>query len=161
MKAVIVVDIQNGLTHRKGMYNISLVIDTVNHVIRQFRKERYLPVFVQHNNKQLASGMDKWMIDSRIDKLNDDLVIQKFHGNAFFQTDLEAILRKNGIEEILVCGLVSHGCIKSTCTGGLALGFKAKLLKNGHTNQHKNASEIITSVELELEQKGVQSISSV
>jgi len=155
MKALIVIDIQNGLTNRKDIYNISFVIDTVNDAIKKFREIGYLLVFVQHNNKQLISLTDKWKIDSRIDITNNDLVIQKFHGNAFARTNLEAILRKNDIAEIVICGLVSHGCVKSTCVGGLSLGFKTTLLKNGHTNWDKNASEKIRSVELELEQKGV------
>ena len=158
MRALIVVDIQNGLTNRKDMYDISVVIDTVNYAIGKFRERGYLSVFVQHNNKQLTSGTDKWNIDSRIDKAPHDSVIQKFHGNAFVRTDLKEILRKNDIEEIIVCGLVSNGCVKSTCTGGLSLGFKTALLKNGHTNRDKNASEKICSVEFELEKKGVMLI---
>ena len=158
MKALIIIDIQNGLTNRKDLFNISFVIDTVNQAIKKFRKRGNLLIFVQHNNKQLTKTTDKWMIDNRIDKANDDLVIQKFHGNAFVLTDLETILRDNDIEEILVCGLVSYGCVKSTCLGGLSLGFKTALLKNGHTNYDKNASEKICSVELELEQKGVKLI---
>ena len=154
MKALLVVDIQNGLTERKDVYQISTVIENVNYAIKKYREKGYLIVFIQHNNVLLKNGSAKWMIDSRLDKAENDLVIQKSHGNAFGKTDLENILREKNIEEIVVCGLVTHGCIKATSLGGLALGFKTSLLKNGHTNWNKNAAEKISSVESELEQKG-------
>ena len=111
---------------------------------------------MQHNNKQLINATDNWKIDSRIDKNKNDLVIQKFHGNAFDRTDLGAILSENDVDEILVCGLVSHGCVKATCIGGLALGLKVALLKNGHTSWDKNAEIKINLVEAELKEKGVE-----
>ena len=143
MKALLVVDIQNALTEKKGVYQISTVIDNVNDAIKKYREKGYLIVFVQHNNIQLKNGTAKWAIDSRLYKTNDDLVVQKSRGNAFNKTDLETILRKNNVEEILVCGMVTHGCVRATCKGGLACGFKTALLKNGHTNWNKNASEKI------------------
>jgi nicotinamidase-related amidase len=154
-KALIVVDVQNGLTERKGIYQIASVIDKVNYAIKKYREKGYLIVFVQHNNGQLKNGTEKWLIDSRIDKTDKDLVVQKSLGNAFNKTDLETILRKNNIEEIVVCGLITHFCVKATCLGGLSSGFKTALLKNAHTNCSKNASEKIRSTEMELEQKGV------
>jgi nicotinamidase-related amidase len=158
MKALIIIDIQNGLTNRKNLYQISLFIDTLNHAIKKLRETGNLIIFFQHNNKQLIKGTDNWKIDRRIDKNESDLVIQKFHGNAFDRTNLEAILRKNDVDETLVCGLVSHGCVKSTCKGGMALGFNIALLKNGHTNWDKKAPEKIRSVECELEQEKIKII---
>ena len=52
-------------------------------------------------------------------------------------------------------GLVSHGCVKATCLGGLYEGFEISLLKNGHTNWNKNAESKITETENELIKKGV------
>jgi len=86
------------------------------------------------------------------------LTIQKFHGNAFLETDLENILREKNIIEIVVCGLVSHGCVKATCLSGLKLGFQTALLKNGHTNWDKNAEIKKKLVENELVEKGVEVI---
>ena len=158
MKALIIIDIQNGLTNRKNLYQISHIIDTINYAIKIFRETGNIIVFMQHNNKQLINATDNWKIDSRIDKNKNDLVIQKFHGNAFDRTDLGVILSENDVDEILVCGLVSHGCVKATCLGGLQLGFQTALLRNGHTNWDKNAEIKINLVETELIEKGVEVI---
>jgi len=155
MRALLLIDIQNGLTKRK-LYNFPLFVQAINHSINSFRETKDLIVFVQHNNKQLKYSTDDWKIDEKIDKRDNDLTIQKFHGNAFLETDLENILRERNIIEIVVCGLVSHGCVKATCLGGLKLGFKTAILKNGHTNWDKNAEMMINLVENELVEKGVK-----
>jgi len=157
MRAILLIDIQNGLTKRK-LYNFPLFVQTINHSINTFREEKDLIIFVQHNNKHLKELTNDWEIDKRIDKQDSDLTIQKSHGNAFLGTDLETVLRARKINEILICGLVSHGCVKATCIGGLALGLKVALLKNGHTNWDKNAEIKINLVEAELKEKGVEII---
>ena len=156
MKALLVIDIQNGLTKKKALHDFSLFVDTINHSIKTCRETEDLLVFIQHNNKQLKEFTEDWNIDDRIDKQDNDLTIQKFHGNAFSETNIETILRGKNINEIVVCGLVSHGCVKATCIGGLQLGFKTALLKNGHTNWDKNAEIKIKLVEKELTEKGVE-----
>ena len=158
MKALLLVDIQEGLTKRKNLYNASCFIKTVNYAISRYRELGNLVIFIQHNNKQLIFGESNWEIDKRIDKRNEDITLQKQHGNAFEKTELKSILENESIKEILVCGLVSHGCVKSTCMGGLNQGFRTNLLANGHTNWNKDAEIIISSTELELRQLGVKII---
>jgi len=157
MRVLLLIDIQNGLTKRK-LYNFPLFVQTINHSINTFREEKDLIIFVQHNNKQLKELTKDWEIDKRIDKQDSDLTIQKSHGNAFLGTDLETVLCTRNIKEILICGLVSHGCVKATCLGGLKLGFQTAILKNGHTNWDKNAEIKINLVEAELKEKGVEVI---
>lgn len=158
MKALLVVDIQEGLTKRKDLYNSSCFIETVNYVISRYRELGNIVIFIQHNNKQLINGESDWEINRRIDKRNKDITLQKQHGNAFEKTELKSILKNKNIKEILVCGLVSHGCVKSTCIGGLNQGFITNLLANGHTNWNKDAEIKISSTELELRQLGVKTI---
>ena len=158
MKALLLIDIQKGLTNRKGLYNDLLFFETVNFAINKYRNFGYNVIFIQHNNKQLINGSIDWEIDNRIDKNHTDLILQKQHGNAFEKTELKFILENKDIKEILVCGLVSHGCVKSTCIGGLNHGFKTNILTNGHTNWNKDAEIKISSTESELNQLGVKII---
>ena len=158
MKALLIVDVQEGLTKKNELYNDSLFIDTVDYAVKKCRMKGQLVVFIQHNNEQLLNGTNDWEIDKRITKQEGDVLLQKQHGNAFEKTNLRSILVNKGISEIIVCGLVTHGCIKATCIGGLQEGFKVSLLKNGHTNWSNNAATRITSVEAELAQMGINLI---
>jgi nicotinamidase-related amidase len=155
MKAILVVDIQVGLTQKRNVYKLENMIKTVNEAIDAYRKAKNLVVFIQHNNKILPHGMKDWEIDERIPQNKDDLTVQKKHGNAFKNTQLHTILQENQITELLVCGLTSHGCVKATCIGALEHGYVTSLLGNGHSNLNKDADRKISQTEQELKMKGV------
>jgi len=155
MKALILIDLQNGLTKNRTLFNEKLFFDTINNAVRNYRDSGSKIIFVQHNNKQLKYNSFDWQIDERIDKQEIDIVVQKKHGNAFQKTDLKQILLDNKIKTITIGGLVSHGCVKSTCLGGLSEGFEILLLKNGHTNWNKDAEINIKDTENELITKEV------
>ncbi|MBN2818863.1 MAG: isochorismatase family protein [Bacteroidales bacterium] len=158
MEALILMDIQCGLTRKKSLYNAKLFLDTVNSAIKAFRLSGSKIIFVQHNNTLLKKNTNDWEIDPILDKQEYDIVIQKIHGNAFHDSDLKAILSKFGINDITISGLVSHGCVKATCMAALAEGLKTSLLKNGHTTWNKDAKIKIDQTEKELIEKGVQMV---
>lgn len=158
MKALLVGDIQNGLTKRMNLCNNSVFFDSVNQAIQIFRETDNIIIFIQHNNKQLLYSTNDWEFDSRIEKRNNDIIIQKFHGDAFIKTDLESILYRNEVKEIIVCGLVSHGCVKSTCLGGFKSGLKTNVLAAGHTSLNKDALLKIWNTESDLSKIGIQKV---
>ena len=52
-----------------------------------------------------------------------DLLVKKHRSGAFVSTDLDLILRSNGIESLIVTGTVSHGCVEATARGALDRGY--------------------------------------
>ena len=45
------------------------------------------------------------------------LVVTKHRYNAFFETDLDTILRASGISKLLIGGVATHVCVESTVRG--------------------------------------------
>jgi nicotinamidase-related amidase len=45
---------------------------------------------------------------------DDEPVVRKFRSSAFTRTNLEAVLRGNGIETVAVCGCMTEGCVEAT-----------------------------------------------
>lgn len=43
-----------------------------------------------------------------------DLTVTKYRSSAFHQTNLDLILRSNGVSTIIVCGCTTEGCVEST-----------------------------------------------
>jgi nicotinamidase-related amidase len=150
MKALILIDIQKGLTKNKSLYKERLFFDSINSAIKEYRDSDSKIIFVQHNNKQLKNGSSDWEIDERVQQQENDITIQKKHGNAFLKTPLKELLLDSQIKHITIGGLTSHGCGKATCIGGIAEGFKTSLLKNGHTNWNKDAETKISETEREI-----------
>ena len=150
MKALILIDIQNGLTRKKTLYKERLFIDTINSAIKEYRASGLKIIFVQHNNNQLKKGSYDWEIDERINRHENEIIIQKNHGNAFQKTNLKELLYDSQIDHIIIGGLTSHGCVKATFLGGIEERFKTSLLINGHTNWNKDAETKISETEKEV-----------
>lgn len=156
MKALLVVDIQKGLTKRKGFYNTDLFFRTVNSAIKQYSSNGLPIIYIQHINKMLIPNTTDWEIDDRAIICSQGIFLQKNHGNAFTNTDLDSILSSKNVDEILVCGLSTQHCVKFTCQGGVKNGLNVSILKNGHSNWAKNAAELVNKTENELTSMGVK-----
>ena len=112
MKTILIIDIQNGLTKKKALYNELCFIENVNSAIKKYHESEFDVIFIQHNNKQLIQGTPDWEIDNRLYFKKEDVKLQKRHGNAFQNTDLKTILDNKEIKEVTVCGLVSTVVLK-------------------------------------------------
>ena len=60
-----------------------------------------------------------------------DLTIEKVAYSAFYQTRMEWVLRKAGIETLLVCGIVTNGGVASTLRAAHVRDFHTILLSDG------------------------------
>lgn len=160
MKTLLIVDVQENLIAR-NLYNKDLFIQSINNAIEQCRAKKYPVLFIQHNNKFLISGESGWQIYSKLNKQEGDWIIQKTHANAFQEKEFLRLCDQNNLNEFIICGLVSHGCIKSTCLGGIKNGYTIRLLKNGHTCWAKDAQQKIITVEKELHKEKVDIIECI
>ena len=140
MEALIIIDVQNGFLS-KNLFKKEEFIENINKAIIKNRKVNNVIIFIQHNSKTLVKGSYNWEIYPELIKHNNDIIIQKKHGDAFNDTNLKQYLEENKIKNIFICGLVSHGCIFHTCKSGLENGFNVKTIKNGHTNWLKDAEK--------------------
>jgi len=157
MEALIIIDVQNGIVS-KDLFKKEEFIENINKAIIENRNANNTIIFIQHNSKTLVKGSYDWEIYSELLKHNNDIVIQKKHGDAFIDTNLKQYLEENKIKNIFICGLVSHGCIFHSCKSGLENGFNVKIIKNGHTNWLKNAEEKINEINKKLEKMGIKII---
>ena len=156
MRALLVVDIQKGLTKRRGFYNTDHFLGTVNAAIEYYCSKDLPVIYIQHINKMLMPDTVDWEIDDRVTRCSGGIVLQKKHGNAFTDTELHTILTSKKVEEILVCGLSTQQCVKATCIGGVKNGFSVSILKDGHSNWAKDAETLVTKTEGDLSLMGVK-----
>lgn len=61
---------------------------------------------------------------SKLIEPNTDVVLTKTWYSAFKETELEAMLRERGVEEVYVAGLMSNVCVLSTASESRRLGFR-------------------------------------
>ena len=60
-----------------------------------------------------------------------DLSVEKIAYSAFYMTRLEWVLRKCGIERLLVCGIVTNGGVASTVRDAHVRDFETTVLEDG------------------------------
>jgi nicotinamidase-related amidase len=73
----------------------------------------------------------------------DDIRVEKEHSNAFWKTDLEQILRGQGVGFVVVCGLAAEHCITFTFNGAVERGFQAAILQKGILSMKPDAISAI------------------
>lgn len=143
--ALLVIDVQSGLFERPvPIYNASGLLQNITSLVEQAHRKSIPVVYIQHSGERiLIKNSPAWQLHPQIQLLKVDSIVHKSHGNAFEDTILAEVLRKDNITTLVITGLVTHGCVKATCLGALQLGYKVVLVSDAHSNYSRQASKII------------------
>src|SRR6185503_2045253 len=88
--ALLVVDVQNGVVAEA--HQRDAVVANVGTLVAKARREEVPVVWVQHSSDELATGSDAWQIVPELDPAAAEPLVAKRYGDAFEDTDLEAVL---------------------------------------------------------------------
>jgi nicotinamidase-related amidase len=143
--ALLVIDVQKGLFGKSTpIYHAEQLLDNICSLIDRAHCSTVPVFFIQHSTKNnLIEGSDDWLLHPRLIPEAADPVIQKHHGSAFECTSLGRELEGRDIGTIIVTGLVTHGCVKATCLDAHRIGYRVILARDGHSNFHKQAEQVI------------------
>jgi nicotinamidase-related amidase len=76
-----------------------------------------------------AAFTGEWAeMDHRLEIKPEDYVIFKPRHSSFHDTDLEIILRENGVKETWLCGFTFNVCVLATAFDAVAKDFKVKFV---------------------------------
>ena len=120
-EALIVIDMQKAFQYS---YNFNDLIQKINNRIFDYRQANLPIIFIQHNDQDVVRGSDLWQLSNKLDKQEGDTVIEKFHPNAFYQTNLSKVLMSNSIKTIEICGAQTEYCCNATIVMAHGLGYK-------------------------------------
>lgn len=134
-RALIVVDIQNdyfpgGRWTLDGMEQAG---SNAAAVIGAARAAGDRVIFIAHEFESadapfFAPGTDGAKLHKVLGTGPDDTVIVKHEVNAFKGTDLNAVLQRDGIEDVTIVGAMSHMCIDAATRAAADLGYKVTLV---------------------------------
>ncbi|WP_127818790.1 cysteine hydrolase family protein [Microbacterium sp. CPCC 204701] len=102
--------------------------DAAARLIAGFRAAHERVVHVQHvwdapDAAFFAPGTPGVEIDHRVAPIGEEPVIVKARPNAFLGTGLEALLRADDPDEVVVAGMMSSMCVDATVRAASDLGF--------------------------------------
>lgn len=147
--ALLVIDVQQGLCEGEhDAFESQQVIRRINQVADRARAAGALVVFVQHesNAGYLEFGTDSWQLARGLEVKATDLRIRKTSPDSFHRTELEQVLKDNGVTDLVVCGMHTEFCVDTTTRRALALGYPVILVEDAHTtegNQYLSAPQVV------------------
>ena len=134
---LILVDIQNDYfpEGRMELVGISEAGQKAGELLSVFRENNWLTFHIQHLS--VRPGATFFLPDTPgaalhdcIKPLSGEQIIQKFYPNSFRETALLEELKKNQIEQLVICGAMSHMCIDATTRAAFDFGFKCLVIQD-------------------------------
>jgi nicotinamidase-related amidase len=134
--ALLVIDIQNDY-FSGGKYELYQPVEAANNAraaIDYFREKKYPVYYAQHifasDDAPFFQPSDQvgTKIHDTVYPLAGEKVIVKHAPDSFHQTDLDASLKAEGIDTLVVCGMMSHICIDTTVRTATNHGYNVILL---------------------------------
>ena len=132
--ALLVIDVQNEYFDGKApipdgdaaLEHIRAAIDAAEHADMQV-------VYVQHEVLQRERGVflrgtHGFELHPRLKPRSEDPLIVKHYPGAFAQTDLDEVLRANGITQVAISGYMTHMCCDTTAREGFQRNLKVLFL---------------------------------
>ena len=135
-KALVIIDVQKDYFKggRWELYQSDQALEQVKILIGAFRAKELPILYVQHISAKGAAFFEEGTmgiaIHPEIAPLETDSVIIKHHPNSFFETDLQAVLEEKKIEELYVCGMMSHMCVDTTVRCAADHGYPVTLFED-------------------------------
>lgn len=129
--AVLIVDMLNDFCKEGGLMVLkegAEIIEPIKELIATARKKNLLIIYI--NDCHRADKTDKeflkrsphcidgtWgaVVIDELKPMEHDFCIKKRRFSGFYQTDLDQVLRDYGIENLIVTGVVTNICVRSTC----------------------------------------------
>jgi nicotinamidase-related amidase len=131
--ALLVVDVQNNVV--AGAHDRDGVVANIATLVDKARAADVPVVWVQHSDDHLPEGSDGWRYVPELKQDEAEAVVHKHYGDAFEETDLEAVLAERKVGRLVVAGAQTDACIMSTLHGAIVRGYDATLVEDAHTTE--------------------------
>ena len=66
----------------------------------------------------------------------DEIVLSKQYPSAFFGTSLASTLTAQGVDQVLLAGLSTSGCVRATCVDAVSHGFRTAVIAEACGDRH-------------------------
>jgi nicotinamidase-related amidase len=142
MKALVIIDMQNGsFVPNRSTFDTEGVISRINKLSDYFRAEKNPVIFIQHNGTKencYIPDSNDWQILQALKRVSGDITIQKEANDSFYRSDLQQVLVKNKIDELIITGYATDFCVDTTIRSALNKDLKVVVVKDGHTTFNRS-----------------------
>lgn len=100
---------------------------------RFFEKAKPLRYFLK------GSPMGAW--PKGLEPTQEELIISKQYPSAFFGTSLASTLTSMGVDNVILTGLTTSGCIRASCVDSMSHGFITTVVREAVGDRHDDPHE--------------------
>lgn len=154
--ALIVIDMQRGLFAKKiKVFKEAELISNINLLIDAFHKRSLRVYFVRHTNKTMTENSPEWRLHPDLHVRQDAYLFNKTSSSVFKEKSFQPALAAARIKQLVIVGLVTHGCVKAACEDAVKLGYQVVLAADGHSSFNQDAEGLIEEWNQKLAAEGV------
>lgn len=140
-KGLLIVDVQNDYfpNGRCELFKAEETLGNIKKILKYFRENKFPVYYIKHISEKNAAfflpeteGIE---IHKEIEPLKNEKVIIKHYPNSFFNTNLGKILQEDLVNELIICGMMTHMCIDTTVRASRDLGYRNILISDACTTK--------------------------
>jgi bifunctional isochorismate lyase/aryl carrier protein len=151
--ALLVIDMQRYFIEEEshaGLPSAVPIIPRIRKLAEAFQTARLPVILTRHlNTQQDANMLALWWADviseeSELSEIAPELnlpdatIIIKTQYDAFYQTALEKVLKKRGVSQLVITGVMTHLCCETTARSAFVRGFKVFFPIDGTATNDEN-----------------------
>ncbi len=129
---LLAIDIQNLMVEEKP-YAIEERLQLWRDSLAEARQAGVEVIHVRHRSEELVEGSPAWQIHESVAPLAGEVIIDKTYNSAFKETELQAYLDEQGIEQLIIMGMSTNFCIDTTIKVAYELGYQLAVIQDGTT----------------------------
>jgi nicotinamidase-related amidase len=120
----------------------------INYFVDLFHKKGFPVINVLHQDLRFgfSEGHEDFEFIEQLKVHETDSRIIKSFGNAFKQTDLDAILKEKGVDTVFLCGLAGEYCVHATFYGADGCGYSAFYVYPAVVYANKEYENVISKI---------------
>lgn len=137
-KALLLIDLQNDYFEdgKFPLWNTANVLGNIKQLIIKLQKQGIPVIHVQHiadSSHGIAPFFNEGSVGAAIHAQvlqlapSATIVIKKF-ADSFHETDLESVLSKLAVDELLICGMMTQNCVTHTAISKQAEKYKVSVV---------------------------------
>ena len=135
-KALLVIDLQNDYFEGGALplCGVESALENANRLIDYAHSHNIEVYVIQHISTK--EGATFFLPNTKGVELHEKLKIakcqriSKHFPNSFRETSIEESLKAQNIEELIICGAMSHMCVDSTVRAGFDLGYRVTVVED-------------------------------
>jgi nicotinamidase-related amidase len=137
-KALVVIDVQKAMFEDPASqpFDGEAVVDRIAGLIAKARMQGTPVFFVQHDGgsaDSFGAGRPGFPFHDKLTPQPGDDVTVKTKSSAFHGTDLDAKLKRAGIDQLIITGMQSEYCVTSAIRGAYERGYTLTLASDAHS----------------------------